>query len=179
MIKISLFILIMIIAIGIHYYIFYYKPTHTNVSETLSNMCMVPSTTKKLDDIPKLEISIDTNKPESKNVIENTTDNQDRPKIQLDVTHKTNKTNTNNVEQKSNNEIISNVQPLTVCTYTPSNDFVYQNDGPGEPSGSNQTMDYMSSKFVNDNLYQASFFTFSPSKNRIVYTDRPNHAQLI
>jgi hypothetical protein len=179
MIKVSLFIVIMIIAISIHYYVFYYKPKHTNLSETLSNMCMAPSNkrnvSKNLDDIPKTIIEKNINHPEPRNNTENICY---RPKINvLDMNHYMNKSlPTNNILNSNSNKDMktkSNVQRTTLCTYTPSNDFVYQNDGPYEPSGSNQTMDYMSSKFLNDNLYQASFFSFSPSKNRIVYTDRP------
>lgn len=176
MIKLSLFILIMIIAIGIHYYIFYYKPAHTNtISETLSNMCTTPlhkkNVVKKIDEITNYEIETD-----SKNVIENS---NDRPKINLldiDMHPHQNRNKQPTIHNiiPSKNEIKSNVrQSMTLCTYTPSNDFVDQNDRPFEPGGSNQTMDYMSSKFLNDNLYQASFFTFSPIKNRIVYTNRP------
>ena len=175
MIKVSIFILIMIIAIGIHYYIFYYKPVRANtVNETLSNMCMIPlhkkNVAKKLDEIPNYDI--ETGAETSSN----------RPKINLldmhmhmHSHHNMNKQQTLHSIISPNSEIKSNVRHSTLCTYTPSNDFVYQNDRPFEPGGSNQTMDYMSSKFLNDNLYQASFFKFCPIKNRIVYTNRPNH----
>jgi len=126
---------------------------------------------KNVDDIPNNVIVKDIYQLESKNSIENT---NDRPKINLlDIARNTDKKFVNNTIVNSNKGVVSNSRQLTLCTYTPSNDFVYQNDGPYEPGGSNQTMDYMSSKFLNDNLYQASFFTFSPSKNRIVYTKLP------
>lgn len=183
MIQISLFIVIMIVAIGIHYYIFYYKPTHKKVSETLSNMCMPPlskkNIVKRIDEIPESKIEMDMNQIEI---------NNNRPKINvLDNRYNTTK-KYNNIKINHNNDNepkLQNVQDVqdiqyvqkeqngSLCTYTPSNDFVYQNDSPNEPSGSNQIMNDMSSKFLNDNLYQASFFTFSPEKNRIVYTERP------
>ena len=125
---------------------------------------------KNVDDIPKTEIEMDTN-----NSLEISSN---RPKINVLDMHmrqhyNVNKQPTIHTIVPSNDAIKSNVRKSSLCTYTPSNDFVYQNDRPFEPGGSNQTMDYMSSKFLNDNLYQASFFTFSPSKNRIVYTNHP------
>jgi hypothetical protein len=129
---------------------------------------------KKLDDVPNNIVDREIDQPESKIAIDHT---NYRPKISVyDRTTNLYKKYTN-IPNHSNRGDVSNSHRLTLCTYTPSNDFVYQNDRPTEPSGSNQTMDYMSSKFLNDNLYQASFFTFSPEKNRIVYTDHPtkNH----
>ncbi len=160
----------MIVAISIHYYIFYYKPTHKKVSETLANMCMPPLSkkhiVKRLDEIPESTIEMDMNQIEI---------NNNRPRINvLDNRYNTNK-KYNNIRINHNNEPkLQTGQTGSLCTYTPSNDFVHQNDSPNEPSGSNQMMNNMSSKFLNDNLYQASFFTFSPEKNRIVYTDRPH-----
>jgi len=176
MIKISLFIIIMIVAIGIHYYIFYYKPTRSKVSETLSNMCIPPLTKKhivkqigkQIDTIPEPQIEMDINQTET---------NDYRPKINvLDNMYYANK-KYNNITVNHNNYNVPKLQKLSLCTYTPSNDFVHQNDSPNEPSGSNQMMNYMSPKFLNDNLYQASFFTFSPEKNRIIY--RPSKTNTV
>jgi hypothetical protein len=173
MIRISLFIIVMIVAIGIHYYIFYYKPNHAKVSETLSNMRTVSLPKKRIDEIPEPKIEMD--------IIQNET-NDYRPKINvLDTRHIMNKKYNNNImryDNTLNSQYPQNLQKLSLCTYTPSNDFVYQNDSPYEPSGSNQIMNEMSPKFLNDNLYQASFFTFSPEKNRIVYVDHPKQTLL-
>jgi hypothetical protein len=164
--------MIMIVAIGIHYYIFYYKPTHKKVSETLSNMYISPSTpsppltkkhiVKQIDEIPSPEIEMNINQTETNNY---------RPNVNiLDNRHNMTK-KYNNIMVNHTNEMVPQLQKLSLCTYTPWNDFVHQNDSPYEPSGSNQTMNYMSSQFLNDNLNQASFFKFSPTKNRIVYID--------
>lgn len=181
MIKISLFIMIMIVAIGIHYYIFYYKPTHKKVSETLSNMYIPsppsqpssPPLTKKhivkqIDEIPESKIEMDINQIETNNY---------RPNINLLDNRPIMIKKYNNIMADHTNEAKPKLQKMSLCTYTPWNDFVYQNDSPHDPSGSNQTMDYMSSQFLNDNLNQASFFTFSPEKNRIIYIDRPRQTR--
>jgi len=180
MIRISLFIVIMIVAIGIHYYIFYYKPTHNkplhnNVSETLSNMRTVSSHKPQIDMIPQSSIvpditQIETNNRPKINVIDNR-DNINKKYNNGIVNH--NNDTISKLQNIQNIQNIQTVQNTSLCTYTPSNDFVYQNDSPNEPSGSNQIMNNMSSVFLNDNLYQASFFTFSPKKNRIIYVDRP------
>jgi hypothetical protein len=152
------------------------------VNETLTNMCMVPpnknNVAKYVDVVSIPEIDVAINQPNSTNTA-NTAENKCcQPKINVfDMNYNKNKSLSTNTTSYSNKERTSNVPHTTLCTYTPSNDFVYQNDRPHEPSGSNQTMDYMSSKFLNDNLYQASFFTFSPSKNRIVYSNRPTIQQ--